>query len=73
MLKIYETRLVRVPFSYFYAYDTMAGRSSAIEEYAQKLSGRFGPNWKRIGPSYKDDIINECVELKFQRIYEVPE
>lgn len=73
-LKVFEDRLVRVPYSHFHNNQpiTEEAREEKILAVRKELSDKFGPNWSPIGPAWKDDDINYCVELNYQRVYEVP-
>lgn len=71
-LKIFEERLVRVPYSHFWGAQDMEERKKLILAYGRHLSDMFGSNWNPIGPMFKENRIDECVELTYQRIYEIP-
>lgn len=69
--KIFEHRLVRVPYSEFFGARTHYDWEQKVFAKRRELSEKFGPNWDDIGPTYEDNSIESCVELHYQRIYEV--
>jgi hypothetical protein len=71
-LKIFETRLVRVPYEHFYGATSEDAWRTKVYNIRKELSNRFGPNWTPIGPDYNENRVDDCVELKFQRVYEIP-
>jgi hypothetical protein len=69
---IQETRLVRVPFEHFYGATSHDAWKVKVYNTRQEISKMFGKNWTPIGPDYDENRVDNCVEFKYTRNYELP-